>query len=173
MNRRLVTVTLVALALAGLVTSPSSLAAAQSSSYVITGAKAIGGYKVGTTYAQALRYLGYAYSTTQSSAACTARWTNGVTIIWHRKPPATNWTKACARFSYATVKQGKSARATWRTDKGLRVGASLSQVKKLYPAATSKSSNGYSVWNLAKASKITLQAWVRQGRVSFFRLTSS
>ena len=173
MNRRLVTVTVVALALAGLVVSPSSLAAAHASSYVITGAKTIDGYKVGTTYAQALRYLGSPYSTTQSSTACIARWTSGVTITWHRRLPATNWAKACTRFSYATVKHGKSARATWRTDKGLRVGAAQSQVKKLYPVARSKRSNGYTVWNLTKASTISLQAWVKQGQVAFFRLTTS
>jgi len=173
MKRRLVIVTLVALALAGVIVAPSSLAAMRSSSYVITGAKTIGSYKVGATDAQALRSLGSAFSTTQSSTVCIARWRNGVTISWHRRPPATNWAKACTRFSYATVGTAKRPKGTWRTDKGLRVGATQSQVKKLYPAATSKRSNVYSVWNLASASRISLQAWVKQGRVAFFRLTTT
>jgi hypothetical protein len=171
MKRRLVIVTLVALGLSGLVVAPS-LAAARSTSFVITGVKTIAGYKVGTTYAQALRYFGGAFSTTQSSSSCTARWKNGVTIVWHRRSPATNWAKACTRFNYATVGKARAPRGTWRTDKGLRVGATETQLKKLYPAATSKRSRRYTVWTLATVSKISLQAWVQKGRIAYFRLRS-
>lgn len=173
MNRKLVAATLAALALSGSVVGPSSLAAARLSSFVITGAKTIDGYKVGTTYASASRTFGGSYSTTQSSTNCTARWKNGVTIVWHRKLGGTNWTKVCTRFSYATVRPAKAPKGTWRTDKGLRVGARQTQVKTFYPAATSKRSEGFTVWTLAKASTISLQAWVKNGRIAYFRVVRS
>jgi hypothetical protein len=170
MNRRLTTVAAASLALVALTLGSSALAAARTSSYIIRGATSIDGYRVGATYAQAQRFLGGSYSTSQSNTTCTARWKNGVTIVWHRKLPATKWAKACTRFNSARVGRAKKTRATWQTGKGLRVGASQAQLKKLYPGATSKGSNRYKVWTLAKASKISLQAWVTNGQVAFFRL---
>lgn len=173
MNRRLVTAILVALVLSGVVVGPSSLAAVRSTSFVITGVRTIDGYKVGTTYAQALRDFGGSFSTTQSNTNCTARWKNGVTIVWHRKLPSSKWSKACTRFNFATVGRARAPRGTWRTDKGLRVGATQVQLKKLYPAARSKRLNRYTVWTLASVSKISLQAWMKRGRVAHFRLGGS
>jgi hypothetical protein len=173
MNRKLTPVILVALVVSGLIVGATSLAAVRSSSYVITGARTIDGYRVGATYAQAVRVLGGSYSTTQTNKTCTARWANGVTIVWHRTLPYAKWSKACLRFSFARVQRARVAAPNWRTDKGLRVGASESQLKRLYPAATAKLSSGYRVWTLAKASRIKLQAWAKKGHVAFFRLTTS
>lgn len=159
--------------LTALVLGASALAAGRSTARVITGTKTIDGYRVGTTYAQARKVLGGPYSATQSSAVCTARWTNGVTITWRRRLPRTNWTRACLRFSSAKVGRSKTAGPVWRTDKGLRVRASASQVKRLYPAATSKRSGRYTIWTLTKTPTVSLQAWVTRGRVAYFRLVHS
>jgi hypothetical protein len=72
---------------------------------------------------------------------------------------------ACVTFAWANVTGSK-----WRTDKGLRVGASQSQVRELYKSATRKSSGGYTVWTLARVSGKSLQAWMQDGRIEFFRV---
>jgi hypothetical protein len=170
MNKKLVTSTVVALALAALTFGSASLAAGRSTSNVIAGTRTIDGYRVGAPWAAARRVFGFPKASSQSGTTCTARWKNGVSISWHRTLPYAKWTKACVRFSRANVGTATVAGPTWRTDKGLRVGASQSQIKKLYKAATSKKSGAYTVWTLTKASGNALQAWVKKGRISYFRL---
>jgi hypothetical protein len=139
--------------------------AAPSGAYVITATKAIDGYRVGSTYVAAVRQFGGPKSSSQDAQTCVARWSNRVTIAWHRRWPYAKWSKACLNFAWANVAGSK-----WRTDKGLRVGATRSQVKKLYKAAKSEKSGGYTVWTLTRSSGNTLQAWVKGGKISYFRL---
>jgi hypothetical protein len=165
LNRKLATT----LAVAGLALMAfgvaSATSAASSSSYVITATKSIDGYRVGSTYVAARRRFGGPKSSSQSSRTCVASWSNRVTIAWNRRWPYAKWSKACVTFAWANVAGGK-----WRTDKGLRVGASQSQLKKLYKGATRKSSSGYTVWRLAKTSGSSLQAWLKRDRIAFFRI---
>jgi hypothetical protein len=148
----------------------SASSARPSSSNVITGTRSIDGYKVGAPWSAARRIFGFPKASSQSGTTCTARWTNGVSLSWYRTLPYSKWTRACVRFSRAKVGEATLAGPTWRTDKGLRVGAPQSQVKKLYKAATRKNSGGYAVWTLAKASRSSLQAWVKRGRIAYFRI---
>src|SRR5262245_56360634 len=126
MKSRLATTTVAAAALAALTFGAASLEAAGSN---VIGTKNIGGYRVGSGYTQAKRLFGQPHASTQSGRVCTARWTNGVTITWHRTLPYSNWAKACVKFSQSKVV------GSWRTNRGLTVGASGSKLKKLYPAA--------------------------------------
>jgi hypothetical protein len=155
------TLAVVAVAALGVGSASSSLS---SSSYVITAAKSIGGYKVGSTYVAAKRQFGGPVSSTLGRN-CTVRWPNRVTINWHRQAQYAKMAKACVAFAWAKVNG-----TAWRTDKGLRVGAPQSQVKKRYKSATRKNSGGYTVWTLAKASGNSLQAWVKSGRIAYFRV---
>ena len=173
MNGRLVATTVTLLTLAALTFGSASLAAGRSAPNVIIGTRSIDGYRVGAGYAQARRLFGFPSSSTQSSRTCTARWANGVTIVWHRNFPYSKWARACVRFNRALVGGASVAGPIWRTDKGLRVKDSQKQIKKLYPSATSTRSSGYTVWTLSKASGTSLEAWVKNGRVAFFRLAAS
>jgi len=165
LNRGLATT----LAVAGVVLTAAGVATATSartsSSYVITATKTIDGYRVGSAFTNAKRRFGGPRSSSQDRAACVASWANGVTIAWQRRPQYVKWERACVTFVWSKV-TGR----LWSTDKGLRVGASQSQVKKLYNVATSKKSGAYTVWTLAKSSGNSLQAWVKGGRVSYFRV---
>lgn len=146
----------------------AAVASSGSNSYVITATKTIDGYRVGTGYTSALHRFGGPRSSSQDRAACVASWGNGVTIAWNRRPQYVKWQKACVTFAWSKV-TGK----LWQTDKGLRVGAAQSQLKKLYKGAAPKSSSGYTVWTLAKAPRTSLQAWVKGGRVAYFRLVQT
>jgi hypothetical protein len=148
--------------------SPAPAASAVGS--VINGTKSIAAYRVGTGYAQARRSFGLQYSSTGSTTTCTARWANGVTIVWRRKPGSNNWAKACVTFSQAQVGKPRVSQPAWRTNKGLRVGARAAQIKSLYPSARGKRSGVYTVWTLQKSPAIVLKAWVKKGRIAFFRL---
>ena len=132
--------------------------------YVISGQK-IGTYRVGAAFVEARSRLGGPYSETQSGTQCIARWPTGVTIAWKRRLPYSVWQKACIVFRSAKV-EGK----LWRTDKGLRIGASDAALKRLYPGAHSAKADTFTVWSLATSSKFTLQAWSRGRHVAFFRL---
>jgi hypothetical protein len=149
------------------------MAAGRTTSYVVSGTKSIGGYSIASGYAKARSTFGGQASSTETPTICTARWSNGVTISWRRTLPSQNWAKACVKFSSARIGKPTIAAATWRTNKGLRVGARGTRIKSLYPSATSKRSGPYAVWTLQKASKTTLQAWVKKGKIAFFRLTKS
>ena len=139
--------------------------AAAGGSNVIAGVKSIGGYPVSAKYTLARQIFGGPYSETQSGTTCLARWGGGLTIAWQRRLPYAKWDKACVTFSWAKM-SGK----LWRTDKGLRVGSSETQLRRLYASATRQTSGGYTMWRLAAGSSISLQAWAKNGRVSFFRI---
>jgi hypothetical protein len=164
MKRRLAT-TLAVAGLALMAIGFASASSALSGSYVITATKSINGYRVGSGFVAAKRQFGFPKSSSQSSRTCVARFANRVTIAWQRRWPYAKWSKACLTFAWANVTGSK-----WRTDKGLRVGASQSQVRELYKSATRKSSGGYTVWTLARASGKSLQAWMHDGRIAFFRV---
>jgi hypothetical protein len=151
------------------------LAASHSSANIITGTTTIGGYRIGTSYANARRVFGPQYSSTESSNTCTAHWSNGVTISWLRSSTSLKWVKACLKFRGARV--GKpliAGESVWRTNKGLRVGDSTARLKALYPSAASKGSGAYTVFTLQKGSKVSLQAWVKTktGKVANFRFST-
>jgi hypothetical protein len=141
-------------------------AAAAAGSSIVTGTTAIGGYHVGAGWAQAQRLFGGPYSSTQDRTVCTAQWRNGVTITWKRTLPYADWAKGCVKFSSAKL-TGKQ----WRTDKGLQIGSVEAQVHSRYPAAKSSTANGFHVWRLASGAGVSLEAWVKAGRVAFLRLS--
>src|SRR5262245_13975681 len=118
-----------------------STGAAAGGSYVITGIKSIGGYPVSAKYALARHIFGGPFSETQSGTMCVARWRGGLTIAWQRRLPYAKWEKACLAFSWAKV-----AGKLWRTDRGLRVGSSETQLRKLYASATRQASARYTMW---------------------------
>jgi hypothetical protein len=157
------------LALVGVVVgSAPSWAAAASTSYVITAAKSIDGYRPGSAYVAATKSFGGPVSSTQGPRTCVATFTNGVTIAWHRRLPYSRWEKACLAFEWAKV-----TGTQWKTDRALHVGSTEAQLRNAYKSATKKNSNGYTVWTLAKSSNNALQAWVKNGRVAYFQLVSS
>jgi hypothetical protein len=170
MSRKLVITSVFAFALAAVTFGSAPVAAGPSTTSIIAGTKTIDGYRVGAGYAQAHRIFGLPYSSEQDSARCTARWGNGVTISWHRTLPSSKWAKACVKFSSARVGKPSVANAVWRTNKGLRVGARAAQIKSLYPSARGKRSGIYTVWILQKSPTISLNAWVKKGKIAFFRL---
>jgi len=139
-----------------------------SASHVITAVKSINGYRVGAAYTAARQTFGAQYSSTQDRTTCQASWAGGLTIAWHRQLPSANWNKACLHFAWAKV-----TGSSWRTDRGLRVGAPQSNVKKIYKSAAHKSSGAYTVWTLNKASGKTLQAWAKKGRIAYFKLVQA
>jgi hypothetical protein len=175
MNRKMLVAPTAALVLglcALLLSSPAAVAAGRSTATVITGTTKIGGYHVGAGYTQARRIFGPQYSSTGAAATCTARWADGVSITWHRTGSSTNWSKTCVKFGFARVGKPKVAGPAWRTNKGLRVGALTSQLRTLYPSAASKRSGIYTVWTLQKTPTLSLEAWVKNGKVAYFRLAT-
>lgn len=169
MNRKLAVAPIAAaLTLAAVAGGSAPASAAAPPRYVIAGTTSIGGYRSGAGYARARTLFGGPVSSKQDLRTCVAGWATGLTIAWHRRLPYAKWQKACVAFMWARVK-GKQ----WRTDKGLRVGSSESQIRKLYPRARRTSRSGYAVWKLQTASKVSLQAWVKRGRVVSFRLVKS
>ena len=172
MNGRAASSAVAVVALMALILVSASIAAGRSSTNIIAGTKSIDGYRVGAPYAAARRTFGFPKASSQNGTTCTARWMNGVSISWHRTLPYAKWTKACVRFSRARVGKPSVAQRAWRTNEGLRVGARASQVSRLYPSATSRRSGVYTIWTLQKSPKVSLNAWVKKGRVAFFRLAA-
>jgi hypothetical protein len=172
-KRRLAIAPVVIVAAAALVLGPVALAALGTASNVILGTTKIGAFPVGGSYLQAQKALGGPYSSNQLRSTCTASFVNGVTITWHRNGLKSSLAKACVTFMFARVDRAKTAAPVWRTNKGLRIDSPTSQIKTLYPSAKSTASVGYSVWTLQRTSTASLQAWVKDGKVAFFRLTKS
>lgn len=168
MNRQIALSLTAIAATAALSFGSASSAAAPTSSYVITGVKSIGGYRVGAPYSAARRAFDVQFSSSQDPTTCVAQWPKGLTIAWHRRLPYVKWQKACVKFYWAKV-----AGTAWRTDRGLKVGASVPGLRSLYPSATRKTSRAYAVWTLVRGSGVSLQAWTKKGRVVYFRLAGS
>jgi hypothetical protein len=137
--------------------------AASSRANVIVGVKSIAGFPVSSNFAAAKKLFGAPYSETSSSRVCIARWPGGLSVSFKRNPKFEKWERACLVVTSATGEKDN-----WRTDKGLRVGASVSQLKKLYPAAQQRGS----VWVLVPGST-SLSATLAKGRISGFQITRS
>jgi hypothetical protein len=134
-------------------------------SYLIQQSK-IGGFPVLTGgFAQARQLFGGPFSSTQDRFTCVAKWAGGLTLAFKRQFPLSVWEKACRVLEWAQA-SGKK----WQTDKGLRVGNTESQIKHLYPKATSAKAGSTTKWSLVPGQKPVIQAWTKRGSVVLFRI---
>jgi hypothetical protein len=134
-----------------------------SHSYVVRG-NVIGGFRTATDgYPRAKQLFGGPYSSTQSPSVCIARWPDGLVITFKRKLPYAAFKKACL-----VVKSAKITGKRWHTDRGLRVGSPLSQLKRLYAKATWRTVAGKKLWVLTPSLHPALAARVKNGKVVYF-----
>ena len=121
-------------------------------------------------YGKAVFALGEPSSVTSAGIPCTARWKRlGLRILFE----SFGGDEACgeAKAQYGVVK-GPAGRRSWRTQRGLRVGDSISRLRSLYPNARRKPGARVVVYQddpfIGDGSIIT--ALIRHKRVASFQL---
>ena len=123
---------LLALGLALLVVSPSTLLAASTSTTTINRDRAVGPLRIGSgTLSQATAEYGSPTSIHHRPSACIARWRPlqlSMQFLSFTGDPCTSGV-----LVFATA-----ASRRWKTDRGLRVGAGKSRLLTLYPKAKAK-----------------------------------
>ena len=182
MRRRLVT----AAALAALTVAASPAEAARPL-YVKAGAQGVvslGGFHPlrNPTLRAAIRTLGEPTGMRGGDGvACTVRWSDiGLVIYFANFGGSDACDPGAGLAQSAIIKQSRAAHR-WRTDRGLRLGATLTTLRRLYPAAQYHSGGYYpkSWWLVVGSSPYgqncpcpnpVLRAKLNHGRVSSFRL---
>lgn len=132
------------------------------------------------TLGAATRALGEPTGTAGGGVDCTVRWSSIGLVICFANFGGYDACTQSGGFAGSAIVKGRAARR-WRTDRGLRVGASLATLRKLYPAAAYHSGGYYpkSWWLVVGTNPYgqgcpcpqpILRAKLNRGHVSSFRL---